>query len=175
MLVELCFSQPLLTKTTIIGVSDGKRQQVQVTAQSQLHVREATGNNDGVDVVKYLNGVGLGAGQPWCCAFVVWVFTENNINIPKTGYCPTLFTDKSKVVYKKNIKTIKDFQYRKSQVFGLYFESKKRVAHVGILTGQTLLNYQTIEGNTNTEGSREGDGVYKRIRNKRSITLSAIS
>ncbi|MBA4411141.1 MAG: hypothetical protein C0397_17200 [Odoribacter sp.] len=43
------------------------------------------------------------------------------------------------------------------------------MAHVGLITGETKFSYTTIEGNTDDGGSREGDGVYARIRNKRSI------
>ncbi|MEJ2903222.1 hypothetical protein WAE58_12340 [Pedobacter panaciterrae] len=32
---------------------------------------------------------------------------------------------------------------------------------------------QTIEGNTNVEGSREGDGVYRQLRHKRTIAKYA--
>jgi hypothetical protein len=63
------------------------------------------------------------------------------------------------------------FESKPGQVFGLYFESKGRVAHVGLITGETKFSYVTIEGNTDDGGSREGDGVYARIRNKRSIYI----
>jgi hypothetical protein len=63
------------------------------------------------------------------------------------------------------------FESKPGQVFGLYFESKKRVAHVGLIVSETKFSYITIEGNTDTDGSREGDGVYRKIRNKRSIYI----
>nr|WP_255737702.1 TIGR02594 family protein [Cognataquiflexum nitidum] len=48
-------------------------------AESQLGVREATNNNDGVDVEKYLKSAGLGAGYPWCGAFVNWSLKQAEI------------------------------------------------------------------------------------------------
>ena len=56
-------------------------------------------------------------------------------------------------------------------MFGLYYENKKRVAHIGIITGETFMHYTTIEGNTNGAGSNEGDGVYRKIRKKETIYL----
>jgi hypothetical protein len=62
----------------------------------------------------------------------------------------------------------------KGEIFGLYFKSKKRVAHVGAVLedfgdGWVL----TIEGNTNDAGSREGNGVYTRLRHKSQIYVVA--
>ncbi len=52
-------------------------------AESQLGIREATGNNDGIDVVKYLKSADLGAGHPWCGAFVNWSFSQAGMNSVK--------------------------------------------------------------------------------------------
>ena len=54
-------------------------------------------------------------------------------------------------------------------VFGLYFTKYKRVAHVGFIDGADGDNYITVEGNTNGDGSRDGDGVYRKIRPKKTI------
>jgi hypothetical protein len=54
---------------------------------------------------------------------------------------------------------------------GIYYESKRRVAHVGLITGETRGHYETIEGNTNSAGSNEGDGVYRKIRKKETIYI----
>ena len=45
-------------------------------AITQLHVREKTDNNDGPDVAKYLNSIGLGEGYSWCQASVYWCFKQ---------------------------------------------------------------------------------------------------
>jgi cell wall-associated NlpC family hydrolase len=39
-------------------------------------------------------------------------------------------------------------------------------SHVGIVISDNGKTIQTVEGNTNGEGSREGDGVYFKTRNK---------
>lgn len=147
------------------------REKVVRTAESQLFVREKTGQNDGREVERYLRNVGLGKGYAWCAAFVAWCHDENNIPNAQSAYSPDWFH--SNVVYEAHEKSPVPFISQKGQVFGLYFESKGRVAHVGLITGETKFSYTTIEGNTNDAGSREGDGVYRKIRNKRSIYVIA--
>lgn len=147
------------------------REKIVSVAESQLHVREATGHNDGKDVQKYLRSVGLGKGPAWCAAFMTWCHDELSIPNPQSAWSPDWF--KSNVVYERMQLTSMGFTSKPGQVFGLYFESKGRIAHVGMITGETKFSYNTIEGNTNDGGSREGDGVYRMIRNKRSIYMIA--
>ncbi len=135
-------------------------------ATSQLGVREVSGSNDGPEVEQYLSSVGLSKGYAWCAAFVGWTYDQCGIVHPKSAWCPAWFAT-GKVVYTKKrdgpLKATTPSQYRGS-VFGIYYASKKRIAHVGIIEkveGNYLL---TIEGNTNSEGSREGDGVYRKRR-----------
>jgi len=54
-------------------------------------------------------------------------------------------------------------------VMGIYFDDLKRVGHCGILERQQGDFWQIIEGNTNVKGSREGDGVWRKMRHKRAI------
>ena len=154
------FSQPLLTEVQV-------RKNLVSAAEKYVGVREATGKNDGVIVEKILKGVNLPKGQPWCAALMAQCYSDADIPHPKSGYCPDWF--KTNVVYKRTVKTITEFKFKEGQVFGLYFESKGRVAHEGMLVSETKFSYVTIEGNTNDGGSRDGDGCYKMIRNKRTI------
>lgn len=147
------------------------REKVIRTAESQLYVREKTGKNDGKEVERYLRNVGLGKGYAWCAAFVAWCHDQNSIPNAQSAYSPDWF--RSNVVYERMRLENMGFISKPGQVFGLYFESKGRVAHVGMITGETKFSYTTIEGNTDDGGSREGDGVYARIRNKRSIYVIA--
>lgn len=137
------------------------REQVVGTALSQLGVYELTGNNDGEQVERYLKTVGLKKGSPWCAAFVSWCYTQHCVSNPKSGWCPSWFT--------KDNTLGKDERPLQGDVFGIYFKSKGRVAHVGMVLewGDSIV--LTIEGNTNDAGSREGDGVYKKRRIKNQI------
>jgi len=142
------------------------RASVQHTYACQIGVRELTGNNDGKQVEVYLKYVGLQKGNPWCAAFVCWVLGQNNVPNPKNGYCPTLFS-KQNDVWKRTSKT--NSNPLPGDVFGIYFAEKKRIAHVGFVDAWTNKTVNTVEGNTNKAGSREGDGVYKKIRLTRQI------
>ncbi len=145
------------------------RECLEQTYTSQIGVREATGNNDGVSVESYLKSTRLGKGYAWCAAFVNWTHKQCEIQtVNSPAWSPSWFP-KSKVIYKRD-NTIKR-QPLPGDVFGVWFSSKKRVAHVGFIHDwQNGSSYAiTVEGNTNTAGSREGDGVYKKRRLKRQI------
>lgn len=142
------------------------RDNIEETATSQLGVYEETGKNDGVMVERYLRSVGLSKGNPWCAAYVSWVLQQDCIPNPKSGWSPSWFPD-SRTIYVRG--TEKKGTPQKGDVFGIYFSSKKRVAHVGLILDWSGDYVVTIEGNTNEAGSREGDGVYKKRRLKRQI------
>lgn len=151
------------------GDSVDKRDCLKNTYTSYIGVREATGNNDGIEVEKFLKSTGLGKGYAWCAAFVNWCFIQCGIKTVKSpAWSPSWFPN-DKVIYKRN-NTIKR-QPQSGDVFGIWFSSKKRVAHVGFIDDwQNGSDYAiTVEGNTNTAGSRDGDGVYKKRRLKRQI------
>lgn len=138
------------------------RQQILTIAKSQIGVHEATGNNDGLEVEGYLNYTSNKKGEPWCASFVSWVFGKAGFNQPKSAWSPALFP-KDKQVQDPAV----------ARVFGIYFSKLKRIAHCGIISKVSGNWIYTIEGNTNVAGSREGDGVYQRIRHKRSIKFYA--
>jgi hypothetical protein len=60
-------------------------------AMAELWVREKTGKNDGKRVEEYLASVKLKKGDPYCAAFVSWVFKEAGYDLPRTGWSPALF------------------------------------------------------------------------------------
>jgi hypothetical protein len=47
-------------------------------AQSQVGIREASGNNDGIPAQRYSNG----RREPWCANFVAWTFRESGNPLP---------------------------------------------------------------------------------------------
>jgi len=127
-------------------------------AQAELWVREETGNNDGARVEEYQTAVDLKKGDPYCAAFVSWVFKQAGYASPRTGWSPSLFP------VAKLVKAAAP-----GNVFGIYFPSLKRIAHCGFVVSAKGDWISTIEANTNISGSREGDGVHKRLRHRRSI------
>lgn len=139
-----------------------KEQQILNIARSQLGVREATGKNDGPEVAAYLKVTGLKEGQPWCAAFVSWVFAKAGYAQPLTAWSPSLFP------IHRQTKII-----RPAHVFGVYFKALNRIAHAGLVEEQQGNWIVTIEGNSNASGSREGDGVYRKRRHIKTIKVYA--
>ncbi len=153
--------------------TDLKRVQLDSTLASQVGVRELTGQNDGVEVEMYLASVQLSEGYPWCGAFMAWGYDQQSLRRPKSGAWAPAWFPTSKLIYKKG-KSLNGKPPQQSDVMGIYFASKKRIAHVGhIHRWPPDQDYAiTIEGNTNGAGSREGDGVYKKRRLKRHLYVA---
>lgn len=129
-----------------------------------IGIKEATGNNDGDVVEMFLSVAGLGAGYAWCAAFVAYCHREVNVHYPSSpAWSPSWFP-KNNIIEKNSA--------LRGDVFGLYYSNLKRIGHVGFLDedwddkSSTIL---TVEGNTNSDGVREGDGVYRKRRNKKQI------
>ena len=131
-------------------------------ALKEVGVREATGNNDGARVEQYLASVGLHRGAPWCAAFISWVFKQAGYSAPRTAWSPDLFPAKRRVT-----------SAMPGVVFGIYFARLGRIGHCGIVESTRHDWVETIEGNTSGGGARDGDGVYRRCRHKRSISKFA--
>lgn len=127
-------------------------------ALQEVGVRELTGKNDGERVELYLGYTGLKKGHPWCAAYVSWVYGQAGHPAPRTAWSPSLFS------VKRETKTILP-----GTVFGIYVPSLKRIAHAGIVVQKKGDWVLTVEGNTNVNGSREGDGVYRKRRHIRTI------
>ena len=142
------------------------RAAVHKTYTSQIGVRELTNHNDGKSVEMYLRYCGLLKGEPWCASFVCWSLGQNEVKNPRDGFCPALFTA-SNTIYKRGRKN--NEIPLQSDVFGLYFPERGRIAHVGFIETWGAKTVTTVEGNTNEAGSRDGDGVYRKIRLTRQI------
>jgi hypothetical protein len=119
-----------------------------------------------VEVETYLLYTGFGKGNPWCAAFVSWCHGQVGVGNPRSAYAPSLFPV-ANLIYSRS--GVNRRQAIPGDVFGIYFDTKKRIAHVGFIDGSKGDNYMTVEGNTNSAGSREGDGVYRKIRSRKTI------
>ena len=142
---------------------EGRRRVLRV-ARSLVGQKEI-GHNRGPFVEKILAGVGLPPGQPWCAAFNFYCFEQAGYGslVPKSGWSPD---------WLKNGKR-RDYAYP-ADVFGVFFRSKGRVAHTGIVESQSGPWVVTIEGNTSSPDSadsREGDGCYRKKRSIRTVIL----
>jgi hypothetical protein len=141
---------------------EGSSERIIAIARKELGVREQTGHNDGARVEEYLKCVGLKKGDKWCAAYISWVFAKAGYAEPRTGWSPALFPAN---------KTVKE--PKPGMVMGIWFPSLNRIAHCGLVEGLRNDWVTCLEGNSNLEGSREGDGVWRRIWHKRTISRYA--
>lgn len=133
-------------------------QRIVAAARKEIGTREGDVPNTGPKVSQYLRYVGIKTPAPWCAAFVSYVFKQAGYPAPRTAWSPDLFPAKRLVG-----------EARPGVVFGIYFSSLKRIAHCGIVEDVKGSWVFSVEGNTNTDGSREGNGVHRRVRHVRSI------
>ena len=140
------------------------REDVINEARSLVGIRELTGNNDGEVVESILASAGAEKGDPWCAAFNYYVYSRAGYGklVPRSAWSPDWVKSPT---WKQGIGAIP----KTSDTFGIYFTSKGRVAHTGIVEEWGKKYVTTIEGNTNKAGSREGDGVYRKYRYKDQI------
>lgn len=147
-------------------------------AESKVGVREKGGANQGAALQPFFdadsydpNGSAAGDdGYAWCAAFVCWCVMVAVAGRSITFKRPTTPSawgmegwsqaqDDSTWTKKPPGNDIKRGDI---VVF--------KHSHVGIAVGPAVDGYvQTVEGNTNQAGSREGDGVYKKRRAVSSI------
>ena len=135
---------------------------------SQLGVTELTGNNDGPEVKAYLAFTGLPEGNPWCAAYVAWCLHTAGIKALKSAWAPSWFPA-HKVIYTHG--AVGNKTPMPGDVFGIYFASKKRIAHVGFVEKWTkgASCFVTNEGNSNEKGSRTGGSVVTLFRLKTQV------
>lgn len=136
----------------------GADQRVVAAAQREIGTREGDVPNAGKKVSEYLRYTGIRRPEKWCAAWVSYVFGQAGYAEPKTAWSPALFPAARSVK-----------EARPAMVLGIYYPALKRIGHCGIVEAVRNDWVYSIEGNTNVEGSREGDGVYRRVRHVRSI------
>lgn len=139
-------------------VNDGAYQRIVAAAKKETGTRESDVPNGGKKVSAYLRYVGISIPAPWCAAWVSFVFGEAGYSAPKTAWSPALFPAKRLVK-----------EAKPGLILGIYYPALKRISHCGIVAEVRNDWVYSIEGNTNVSGSREGDGVYRRMRHVRSI------
>lgn len=134
-------------------------------AGSQLGVTEATGHNDGVAVEKYLASVGLGKGYAWCMSFVYWCFKQAAL---KLGVPNPLYQTGGVA---EEWRSSKGTRVKEPQIGAVFFIiHADGTGHTGLCGSGFLIDsgiatsFHTIEGNSNTNGSREGTTVVRHTR-----------
>jgi len=139
-------------------------------ARDYIGIEELGGDNKGPAVEIFQRSAAIPAGSPWCAAFVnfcaemasalknEWSPLEQ---VKREGYVQDYYTWAT-----GHGKLVEWDQAAPGDLFLLYFPSKNRYAHIGFVdyVDYDRMEYATIEGNSNKEGSREGYEVVTKIR-----------
>jgi hypothetical protein len=138
------------------------QEKVATTYMSQVGVKEVIGKNDSKEIRAYLKVTGVSQPVPWCAAFVSYCLTSNGISNPRSAWSPAYFTTAARLIDPAKQKP------ERADTFGVYHKELGRIAHIGFIHSWPSGDYfVSVEGNTNNNGSREGDGVYCKRRIKR--------
>jgi hypothetical protein len=137
-------------------------------------LEEPPGSNRGKRVEEYQRCVGISPGDPWSLAFVFFCFATaatalGRKNPMKEADCKTgsVLDLWNRARRAKNVTTLlsSDAIDDPSKVaLGMVFVISTGVGngHTGLVAGVNGNRLETIEGNTNDGGSREGIGVFRR-------------
>lgn len=138
-------------------------------ARRSIGVRENP-SNWGKWVSVYLKFIGIFVPSPWCAAFVAYKIHQAAWELgiktrwPKYGYVQSIVN----WAKKQPLGSIRHSPLTNS-VFVVFDKSLNRYAHIGFIedvrTKNGLTQIKTIEGNSNTDGSREGKEVVSVWRN----------
>ena len=110
---------------------------------------------------RFLASVGLTPGYAWCASFVYW--TCRTAGVP-AELLPQR-RQAAAVIEWRNWAKANDLITTKPRRGDLMFwVNSSGMGHIGFVTSVTGGEVKTIEGNTNRAGSREGDGVYRKVR-----------
>jgi hypothetical protein len=131
-----------------------------LVATSQVGYHEGRSNGHWDNNQKYsdqLPGFAWSDNQPWCATFAQWCFWQVGVNVAagaRSAGCAA-----SVAAYKKAGR----FTLYPGIGFQVFFGANGGT-HTGIVYDYDDTYIYTVEGNTNSDGSAEGDGVYKKKR-----------
>jgi len=145
-----------------------------------LHVVEEGGPNRGAKVESYQRAAGLHPGDPWCAAFVAWnVATAKGVAKPPSwtsGSAITTWQRGSRGLAAGDKATPLEAEARLKVAPGWVWVRATTAkdadaarkggwvkGHCGIVVAVDEAGFHTVEGNTNKAGSREGDGVWRKL------------
>jgi hypothetical protein len=130
-------------------------------------VREHGGNNRGPEVEMFQKAIGLVPGDPWCAAFVCFCIQQaaKNLGIKlRFQYGGSVYK-----LWTRNV-DLQMSEPAENCIFLINHGLSKagtRIGHTGFCVGRNQSHTETLEtmeGNTNAAGSRDGDGCYHKSR-----------
>lgn len=140
------------------------RDRIIYEASRLVGLKETHGPNRSpvIDAMNRLTGAEM--GSPWCASFNAYVYNLAKVpkGWPRSAWSPDWVANPTWTRAKGGTTPLP------GDSFGVYFPSKGRVAHTGLIEkwGDSVL---TLEGNTGPTGSvgeadRNGDGSYRKRR-----------
>jgi len=138
------------------------RQKVLQIAESEGYgKKEIEGQNKGPQVRKYLSLCGLPEGNPWCAAYVSWVMKEALKDL--FSKCFIVSADTWAFESFAIEKGILSSEPEPGDIFLRY--GSNGPTHTGfVLYLANIFQFKTCEGNSNMNGSSNGDGQYSNVR-----------
>jgi hypothetical protein len=136
-------------------------------AKEYLGVTEhPLGSNKGPEVKKFLNSVGLDEGYSWCAAFLYFCFNDASKKL--TVINPLIKTGGVLKHYNET-KGVKAAIPQKGDIFIMDFGKGK--GHTGLVDEVNLnaKTFTTVEGNSDSSGSRTGGSVCKNTRKMNTV------
>lgn len=140
------------------------------TAKKYIGQKEGAGNkfDENTPLGKILKEAGHKDGEAWCCYFAEAVFCESfpaqNAELRKLFSASTIQTFQN---FKEAGYEVTDIPKVGSLVIWQRYKDGKPTwqGHAALVTKVNPDgSFQTIEGNTNSAGSREGDSVQEKVR-----------
>lgn len=151
-----------------IDIEPNLAEKYEIALRKYIGLREESGNNDGEVIAEILRNCGINFPAAWCACYLYQGFLDIDYypDIDQPAWTPNWFKDKKRIRWQRD-KDPYSMRFEKGWTGGIYFRNLGRIAHVAaILEDFGDMYVLTIEGNTNSQGAREGDGVFLRIRHK---------
>ncbi|MHC4390946.1 MAG: peptidoglycan-binding protein [Planctomycetota bacterium] len=138
-----------VTGAAPVAPGEANRNGALQAATSQMGVREASGNNDGVPAQRYSNGRNV----PWCANFVSWSFRQAGTPLPGNqvaiGSCDTMMNE-----LKNQGSYFNRGQGTPQPGDVIFFGTPGDSTHVGIVESVTNGKVNTVEGNSGNRVTR---------------------
>lgn len=161
-----------LSETTGLSV-ESLRSLSLILALNEEGVHEEGGDNHGARVNWYQEEGGSGDGTPWCADFVnycaKWAADTMRVHSPledvaNQAYVQS-YVDHFTKIGGKVTKNPRD-GVQPGHLFAIWFPTLQRYGHIGFVKSLDLdkWTFETQEGNSNDEGSREGKEVCSNTR-----------
>lgn len=136
-------------------------------AKAEIGYREGRSNGGWNNHTKYAPAVPSlewAQNQAWCATFVSWVALKADVSTlyPRTASC-----DVAREWFRGRGR-YSEYPAIGAQVF---YGTPADANHTGIVVAYDRDTITTVEGNTNDSGSREGDGVYLKVRPRRAANV----